>query len=192
MPRTHNDIHVLQCSPVFAKLVKRHSPPVNFEVNGRQYNKGYYLADAIYPRWSTFVKTISNHVPGGKNAWFVKVQEACRKDVERAFGVLQSRFAVVRFPALTWSKDQMWEIMTCRVILHNMIIESEQEEPVFDTEPYYRQGPLAHIMYRHHGLPSSIFIRRSKTHRCIKNCSTIWWSTCGGSRATPSSLCDEL
>ena len=26
-----------------------------------------------------------------------------------------------------------------------MIIESEQEEPVFDTEPYYRQGPLAEV-----------------------------------------------
>ena len=39
----------------------------------------------------------------------------------------------------------MWEIMTFCVILHNMIIKSEQEEPMFDTEPYYRQGPLAEV-----------------------------------------------
>ncbi|EMS67929.1 hypothetical protein TRIUR3_02307 [Triticum urartu] len=42
--------------------------------------------------------------------------------------------------------------MTCCVILHNMIIESEQEDPVFDTEPYYRQGPLAEV---DHQLPAT-------------------------------------
>ena len=98
------------------------------------------------------MKTISNAVPGGKKSHFAKVQEACKKDVERAFDVHQSRFVVVRYPAQTWSKDQMWEIMTCCVILHNMIIESEQEDPVFDTEPYYSQGPLAEV---DHQLPAT-------------------------------------
>ncbi|XBI18098.1 hypothetical protein VPH35_059980 [Triticum aestivum] len=70
----------------------------------------------------------------------------------QAFGVLQSRFAVVRYPALTWSKSQIWEVMTCCIILHNMIIESEQKEPVFDTEPYYRQGPFETV---DHQVPTS-------------------------------------
>ncbi|XP_073359793.1 uncharacterized protein [Aegilops tauschii subsp. strangulata] len=69
------------CSKVFAKLVEGHASPMNVEVNGRHYNKGYYLADGIYPRWPTFVKAISNPVPGGKNSYFAKCQESCRKDV---------------------------------------------------------------------------------------------------------------
>ena len=62
---------------------------------------------------------------GNKNKYFAKAQEACRKDVERAFGVLQARFAIVRRPARLWDEDTLRDIMNACVIMHNMIVEDE-------------------------------------------------------------------
>ena len=63
---------------------------------------GYYLADGIYPTYSTFVKTIRNPVLSAKK-YFAKKQESARKDVERAFGIIQDQFAIVRHPSLSWT-----------------------------------------------------------------------------------------
>ena len=70
------------------------------------------------------INTIPNPV-GQKNAHFTQRQEASRNDVERAFGVLQARFAVVRGPAKQWDSETLWEVMTCCVIMYNMIVEDE-------------------------------------------------------------------
>ena len=56
------------------------------------------------------------------------------KDIERSFGVLQSRFAIVRGPARFWDKKTLKNIMTCCVILHNMILEDERG---MDLELFY-------------------------------------------------------
>jgi len=86
---------------------------------------GYYLADGIYPSWPTFVKSYRSS-QGNKKSHSTQAQEAARKDVERAFGVLQSRFAIIRGPARFWGKDMLWYILAACVILHNMIIENER------------------------------------------------------------------
>ncbi|XP_057447831.1 uncharacterized protein LOC130739527 [Lotus japonicus] len=122
---SNNDINVLNQSPVFNDVLSGNAPMVNFSVNGTMYHMGYYLADGIYPPWSTFVKTIS--MPQGeKRQKFAKRQEAARKDVERAFGVLQSRFAIVRGPSRFWHPNDMKSIMYACIILHNMIVEDER------------------------------------------------------------------
>ncbi|XP_042400159.1 uncharacterized protein LOC121989924 [Zingiber officinale] len=98
----------------------------HYVIQGKEYNMSYYLADGIYPKWSTLVQTI--HAPQGrKNKLFAMKQEACRKDVERAFGVLQSRFAIVAGPSRFWQKNILHDILTSCIIMNNMIIEDERD-----------------------------------------------------------------
>ena len=129
MPGSCNDINVLQRSPLFAKLANGEIPHVEFEANNHIYNLPYYLADGIYPKWSTFVKPVVAP-EGKKEVEFHGAQAAARKDVERAFGILQAQFAIVRGPARFWDEEVLWYIMTACIIMHNMIIQDEHEQNV--------------------------------------------------------------
>uniref|UniRef100_A0A0D3BKC1 DDE Tnp4 domain-containing protein n=1 Tax=Brassica oleracea var. oleracea TaxID=109376 RepID=A0A0D3BKC1_BRAOL len=117
-PATLNDINVLDRSPVFDDIIKGQAPQVTFYVNGRKYHLAYYLTDGIYPKWATLIQSIP--IPHGpKVVIFAQHQEVVRKDVERAFGVLQARFAIVKNPALVWDKVKIRKIMKECIILHN-------------------------------------------------------------------------
>ncbi|CAM8883725.1 unnamed protein product [Rhodiola kirilowii] len=129
-PGAQNDINVLGQSPIFDKVISGSSPTVVFHVNGRRYNNAYYLADGIYPRYSTFVKTISNPATQSQKL-FAKKQEAYRKDVERCFGILQSRWAILRHGARMHKRSTLRSIMMTCIILHNMIVEDEFVEDEF-------------------------------------------------------------
>jgi len=107
----------------------------------------YYLADGIYPSWATFVKTIPE--PQGNKKYFARAQEACRKDVERAFGVLQSRFAIVRGPARLWDENTLQLIMTACIIMHNMIVEDKGVD-----EKYFRYDDVGEkVTISHDDIP---------------------------------------
>ena len=89
-----------------------------------EYNFAYYLTD--YPEWATFIQSI--RLPQSpKHQLFAKTQERHRKDVERAFGVLQARFAVIKNPSNLWDKSKIGNIMRVCIILHNMIVEDERD-----------------------------------------------------------------
>ncbi|KAK9994607.1 hypothetical protein SO802_024310 [Lithocarpus litseifolius] len=87
LPWSNNDINVLERSPIISKLEQGRAPAFNYSINGHEYTMGYYLADGIHPKWSTFVKTTPSS-RGHKRKLFAKAQKANRKDVECAFGVL--------------------------------------------------------------------------------------------------------
>jgi hypothetical protein len=127
MPGSHIGVNVLHRSSLFARLAEGQAPKVNYTINGNEYTKGYYLADCIYPSWATFVKTISEP-QGNKNKYFALAQESCRKDVERAFGVLQSRFAIVTGAAQFLDEDTLRRIMRACIILPNRIVEDKHDK----------------------------------------------------------------
>jgi hypothetical protein len=87
---------------------------------------GYYLTDKIYLEWAAFVKTV-NVPQSAEDKLFSQRQESVTKYVEKAFGVLQARFDIVRRPARLWKQAYIISIMQACVILHNMIVEDEKE-----------------------------------------------------------------
>ena len=87
-PGTQNDINILDQSNLFEAVVNGFAPAVHFVVNKNVYEMGYYLTDGIYPPWQVLMQTISLPV-GRKEQQFAMLQEAKRKEIERAFGVLQ-------------------------------------------------------------------------------------------------------
>jgi len=58
---------------------------------------------------------------------FSSKQEGKRKDIERAFGMLQARFHILTRPCKLWSRDAMYSVMKTCVILHNIILDYEKE-----------------------------------------------------------------
>lgn len=66
------------------------------------------------------------------------MQEAYRKDVERAFGVLQSRFAILVQPSRLYRLSEMYNIMYACIILHNMIIEDQKRAEGDDCDELLR------------------------------------------------------
>ena len=121
----NNDINVLDNSPLFDDLLNDEAPVAPFAVNGVVFDKGYYLADGIYPQWATFVKSFTT-ASDEKHSFFKKRQESARKDVERAFGVLQGRWGIIQQPARAYEVSKIRRIMYSCIILHNMILKDQK------------------------------------------------------------------
>ncbi|XP_037409075.1 uncharacterized protein LOC119271293 [Triticum dicoccoides] len=124
---SNNDINVLNQSKLFVEQLKGQAPQVSYRVNDKEYQHGYYLVDGIYPEWAAFMKSIPM-AQTEKHKLFAACQESVRKDVERAFGVLQARWTILRRPTRLYERGDIHNIMTACIILHNMIVEDEKEE----------------------------------------------------------------
>ena len=90
MPGSHNDINILDRSPLFSNLSKGSAPTAKYTVNNREYNMGYYLADGIYPPWATLIQTITR---GTFSFWksFRKVAENTSPEIPTLLLVANDR-----------------------------------------------------------------------------------------------------
>ena len=123
---TMNDKTILNLSPFLESLVdgtfkELESAIIPYEILGQLFDLLFVLCDGIYPAYSRFVKTISEPVTQ-KEKLFSAWQEACRKDIERAFGVLQGQFQYMARPFMEMKLDYIGKKVGCCLILHNMCV----------------------------------------------------------------------
>nr|GEU80590.1 zinc finger, CCHC-type [Tanacetum cinerariifolium] len=105
-------------------LVSSQAPVVPYVVNGVEYRNGYYLADEIYLEWASLVKSFTV-ATDPKHTYFKQRQESARKDVERAFGVLQGRWGLIQQPTRAYEDNTLRRIMYAGIIMHSMILEDQ-------------------------------------------------------------------
>ena len=121
-PGSMNDINVLDRSSIIAGIMDQtFDTKVNqYTINGRQRDYLYFLADGIYPSWSIFAKKFP-YPSDAAEGKYASRHEHVRKDIERAFGVLISRFGILERPLRGWYQQDLRILIDCCIIMHNMI-----------------------------------------------------------------------
>lgn len=122
---------MLECFSVFSFQNKMLDG--QWTLNGNTYNRGYLLADGIYPDWPIFMKTIS-HPQTPKTKLYAKCQESLRKDVERCFGILQACWQILVNPCRLFDEASMKDIIMTCVILHNMRLHFRHSNPELQNQ----------------------------------------------------------
>lgn len=133
-----NDLNILNISPLLASLcdgtfagLERGVVPYN--IAGEEFNWMTVLVDGIYPAYSRFVKSFVRPVTDNEKL-FAEWQESKRKDIERAFGVLQGKFQVLCRPLLGHCLTELSNIVACCIIMHNMCVS---DRVMCDVQMYY-------------------------------------------------------
>ncbi|XP_071728535.1 uncharacterized protein [Rutidosis leptorrhynchoides] len=89
-----------------------------------------------------------------KQSKFSKYQASARKDIERAFGVLQGRWTILQQPARPYYIRKIRRIMLTCIILNNMITEDndrtfcgleENYRPIRRAQGIFHERVEAHI-----------------------------------------------
>ncbi|XP_023730732.1 uncharacterized protein LOC111878468 [Lactuca sativa] len=86
-----------------------------------------------------------------RDKYFKRRQEGARKDVERAFGVLKSKWHIVEHAARPYELDTLRYIMYACIVMHNMVVEDKGRNiaTYSPTEPRHVQFQPGTSEYLH-------------------------------------------
>ena len=107
-----------------------------FTIGDKVFQRLWVAVDGIYPELSRFVKTIEEP-RNRKSLVFSKWQEATRKDIERAFGVLQRKFQVLVKKIELWYVGDIADVVNTTIMLHNMMVAHRIDNDEYECESFY-------------------------------------------------------
>ena len=141
---------------------------ISFDVNSQRYSKYYLLADGIYSKWSIFVQSIKDP-QGEKRKHFANKQEAARKDVERCFGALKTRWSILQQPSRLWGLCDIENVVIACCIMHNMIIDDERDYNLSTVlEPVRVEHTHRNLNFEEY-LQGQVKIQNRKQHFQLRN-----------------------
>jgi hypothetical protein len=136
---TLNDISIWDLSGVHKTFVDgtfADTCDFPFIIDGKQFDRLWVTVDGIYPKLSRFVKTLSQPVDKDQ-AKYAKWQEKTRKDVERGFGVLQSKFRILTQKVELWSIEDIVSVTDCCLLLHNWMVTMRLSRDESESNEWY-------------------------------------------------------
>ena len=135
-PGAINDCAVLGRSTLTMQYMESPARTEEFWIGDMKFTGAFFLADGIYPKYAFLMSSIKSPLTD-EQKHFAKCQEACRKDVERAFGRMLSKWHILDCGARMWLLEHVKIVWRACFILHNMTLRDDQDDK--SEEPYNSQ-----------------------------------------------------
>lgn len=135
---TNNDVNILHASDFYqsfldGRMEELERDAVPFNIDNQRFDKMFVLVDGAYPQFDRFVKPERFPILPEERK-FMDWQSASRKDIERAFGILQCQWQAVARPILSHSLKEVSTLVKCCLCLHNMCVSDRVMNGDFDSD----------------------------------------------------------
>lgn len=171
---TLNDTNILKLSPLLNSFtdgsfegLERQAGVVPFAIHDQEFSKMFVLVDGIYPQWARFVKAMREPTSPAEKR-FTTWQEAARKDIERAFGVLQGTWQWTARPIHAFKPSEVADRMRTCLILHNMIVNDR----VMDGYPARTQYDPSRVVLDDRGPEEQSFVEQPEDLHLVQQVAT--------------------